>query len=274
MTLIITEVSEDFGCVVVGDSAVTVGKNVVFGAEKIHYSSASNIGFAIWGNACFSGRRVDEILSEFAESLGESETPRSAGKRLAGLLNQLATADGRDWIAVRGGVHICGYEKSVPVLFHVHTGGEPPEPQGPFMLHEDFPDATAGFHLRNGYYKQFSGLYEGMEHYVNHLAQLGYEWPTKFVEDRVSYYSIMVNTIAQTLEASRRLQSVGGLVSALAFNRNGLQVDKRVPRGTEGFCIAQSASSASFAEAPSNPSIERATTSGLRPLAAAAHVKR
>jgi hypothetical protein len=58
MTMIISEASERFGCVVVGDSAVTIGTRVVHGAEKIHYSYDANIGFAIWGNACLNGQRL------------------------------------------------------------------------------------------------------------------------------------------------------------------------------------------------------------------------
>lgn len=273
MTLVITEVSEKFGCVLVGDSAVTVGDTVLFGAEKIQYSSQANIGFALWGNACLSGRRTDELVSCFAARLTERDTPRSVGRDLAVFLNREANKDGRDWTALRGGVHVCGYEGSVPVLFHVHTGPDLPAPQGPFALYEDFPDASLGCHLRNGYYKTFAGLYDAMEQYVEYLASLQYEWPHKFVEDRVSYYSIMVETIAQIIRASRRRHSVGGLVSGLAFNRNGIQVDKRVARGCEEFCT-QGTSSASFEEAPSNPALQPTVTSGLRPPVPAAERER
>ena len=252
MTLVVTEVSEAFGCVVVGDSAVTAGTKVFYGAEKIHYSSVANVGFAVWGNACLSGGRVDEILSLFVSNLGSSDTPRSAGSALAALLAHEGKADGRDWRALRGGVHVCGYEGALPVLFHVHTGADLPAPQGPYKLYEDYPDASAGCHLRNGYYKMFAGLFDGMQHYAEQLRRLGFEWPHKFVEDRVSYYSIMVDTVARTLEAARRVPSVGGRVSAFAFNRNGIQVDKRISRGTEDFCLNGTSPSASFSEAPSN----------------------
>lgn len=247
MTLVVTEVSERWGCVVIGDSAVTVGKDVLYGAEKIHFSSAANIGFALWGNACLNGVRVDELVSSFVNEMNTSETPRSAGRKLANLLNSYAKKDGRDWEKLRGGAHICGYEGAIPVLFHVHTGAEPPSLQRPFELYEDFPDATDGCHLRNGYYKIFSGLFNSMQLFAVHLAQLGYKWPMESVEDRVSYYSIMVNTVAQTLEAAGRVPSVGGRVSCFAFNRNGMQVDKRIARGTINFCQA-SASNAEFAE--------------------------
>src|SRR6266581_666676 len=162
MTLVVSEVSERFGCVVVGDSAVTIGTKVLHGAEKVHYSTDANIGFAIWGNACLAGQRLDMIISSFVTSLGETATPRSAGRDLAEILKNAGQKDGRNWKDLRGGVQICGYEGSLPVLFHVHTGHEPPAPQGPFQLYEDYSDVRKFCHLRNGYYKMFAPLFDGM----------------------------------------------------------------------------------------------------------------
>ena len=265
MTLVVTEVSEQFGCVVVGDSAVTMGPKVVYGAEKVHYSTEPRIGFAIWGNACLGGQRVDELVSSFASALGRNATPRSAGRDLAAVLSSEGTKDGRDWKALRGGIHVCGYENSIPVLFHVHTGHSPPAPQGPFQLYEDYPDARTACHLRNGYYQMFAALFEGMQQYAAGLNQLGFRWPNEAVEDRVSYYSIMVDTVARTLEAAGRVPSVGGRVSAFAFNRDGIQVDKRLPRGNSDFC-RKDGPMAFFREPPSNPTVERdARKSGARP---------
>lgn len=102
MTLVVTVVSEQFGCIVVGDSAVSVGTKVVHGAEKVHFSAEATIGFAIWDNACLGGKRVDALVSSFASSLGRSATPRSAGRDLAGLLSSEGAKDGRDWKALRG----------------------------------------------------------------------------------------------------------------------------------------------------------------------------
>jgi hypothetical protein len=244
VTLVVTEVSEAFGCVAVGDTAVTIGNKVVLGAEKVHYSTAANIGFAAWGNACLAGQRVDRIISSFVTQLTPNETPRSAGRDLASLLAGKGINDGRAWEALRGGIHVCGYDGLVPVLFHVHTGHDPPAPQGPFQLYEDFTDASQGVHLRNGYYQMFSFLFDGMQSYSAGLQRLGFRWPTESVEDRVSYYSIMVSTVAETLKAAGRLTSVGVEVSAFAFNRNGIQVDKRLPPEDVDFC--QGGAMASF----------------------------
>lgn len=229
MTLVVTEVSEKFGCVVVGDTAVTIGNNVVFGARKVHYAADAKIGFAIWGNACLAGQRIDELISDFANSLTHTESPRSVGHRLAATLTSEGHKDGRPWEKLRGGVHVCGYQDGKPVLFHVHTGSELPERQGPFQLYEDFPDASSGYHLRNGYYQMFQLVFDSMQQYAAKLRQLGFSWPEGTVEDRVSYYTIMVETVARTLKAAGRVQKVGELVSAFAFNRDGIQVCKKLP---------------------------------------------
>ena len=256
MTLVVTEVSGQFGCVVVGDSAVTIGTKVVHGAEKVHFSAEATIRFAIWGNACLGGRRVDDLVASFVASLGRTATPRSAGRELAAVLASEGAKDGRDWKALRGGIHVSGYEGTVPVLFHVHTGHEPPAPQGPFQLYEDFPNASGMCHLRNGYYRMFAVLFDGMQQYAAGLHSLGFEWPHEALEDRVSYYSIMVDTIARTLDAAGRVPSVDQRVSSFAFNRNGIQVDKRRRREEIDFCRKDS-SMAVFGEPPSNPTIER-----------------
>ena len=235
-----------------GDSAVTInGTNVVLGAEKVHYSDDASIGFALWGNACISGRRADELVSSFVKGLTGNASPRSAGRELAAFLTSECRKDGRPWNELRGGAHVCGYQDDVPVLFHVHTGHAPPAPQGPFEVHEDFPDATNGVHLRNGYYQMFAALFSGMEQYAIGLKHLGFHWPHECVEDRVSYYTIMVETVARTLEAAARVPSVGRAVSSLAFNRNGIQVDKRLPRGGE-FCQG-TGTLTSFCQACVNP---------------------
>lgn len=92
----------------------------------------------------------------------------------------------------------------------------------------------------------FGAFFQSMEQYVSHLKGLGFTWPHQAVEDRVEYLSIIVETVARTLEASGRLPAVGRSVSALAFNRNGVQVDKRLPRGNEDFC--RQAGTMSFAD--------------------------
>jgi hypothetical protein len=258
MTLVITEASERYGCVVVGDTAVTikrknsVAEDVERGVRKVHYADKANIGFAIWGNACLAGRRLDELVSEFVDSLTNAETPRSAGKSLAETLRGLGHKDGRPWQKLRGGVHVCGYQDGKPVIFHVHTGPEWPAPQTPFQLYEDFPDASGGGHLRNGHYEMFSVLFEAMQRYAAGLRGLGFKWPESSVDDRVSYYTIMVETVGRTLEAAGRVPKVSDLVCAFAFNRNGIQVWKMPQLGPMRDFCKEAGNMAYFSE-PNNP---------------------
>lgn len=124
------------------------------------------------------------------------------------------------------------------MLFHVHTGPET-QPQGPYQLYEDVPDVGSNVvHLRNGYYPIFAILFDSMQAYAAGLRQLNFTWPEQSVEDRISYYTIMVETVAKTLEAAGRVQSVGEPVSAFAFNRVGIQVDHRLPpsQQADDFC--------------------------------------
>jgi hypothetical protein len=256
MTLVVTEVSEKFGCVVVGDTAVTVMKGgaaeVFPWARKVHYAAKPKIGFAIWGNACLGNHRLDEFVSDFAGSLSRTESPRSAGQNLAAALVDEGKNDGRPWKELRGGVHVCGYQNGTPVLFHVHTGHRE-NPQGPYQLHEDCTDASRGYHLRNGYYEMFGILFDQMQKYVVGLRQqLGFTWPDRSVEDRVSYHSMLVETVAKTLVAAGQVPAVGNLVSAFAFNRDGLVVNKRLRRSRQSgnFCAGGGSLLASFGEQP------------------------
>lgn len=233
MTLVVSEVSTRFGCVLVGDSAVTVKRPgqdsaVRVGAAKIHYSAAANIGFAIWGNATFADRNYDAILDEFVGSLAANATPSSAGEALADLLAQAGTNDGRPWAALRSGAHVAGYENGYPALYHVHTGRELPAPQYPHQLHKDFQLVLDAVQLRNGFYPMFAALFPGMRDYAVSLSQLGFRWPFESIEDRVSFYEIAVRAVSDTLMAAGRLQAVGGTISAVAFNQHGLKVDKRL----------------------------------------------
>jgi hypothetical protein len=50
----------------------------------------------------------------------------------------------------------------------------------------------------------FGVLFDGMQKYAAGLQELGFKWLKEIVEDRVSYYSIMVDTVAQTLKAAGR----------------------------------------------------------------------
>jgi hypothetical protein len=55
----------------------------------------------------------------------------------------------------------------------------------------------------------FAALFDGMQHYAAGLQELGFKWPNETVEDRVSYYTIMVDAVARTLEAAGRAPAVG-----------------------------------------------------------------
>ncbi len=233
MTLVVSEVSAAFGCVLVGDSAITVTRpdrpiEIRFGASKIHYSADSNIGFAVWGNARFGSRQCDQLVKEFSDQLTGSDTPSTAGAKLASLLAEAGNADGRSWEKLRGGVHVAGYEDGNPVLYHVHTGHHGATPSQ-HALHKDNPCIAERAVLRNGYHPFYNTLIPGLENYAMNLKALGLSWPFKSLDDRVSFNELAVDIVAQTLTAAGRVQSVGGTKAAIAFTPAGLWLDRRLP---------------------------------------------
>ena len=252
MTLVITEVSEKFGCVVVGDTAVTVnGTDVILGAEKVHYSDTAMIGFAIWGNACLAGRRVDERVAAFVVGLPNTASPRSAGQELAGgswaVRGQRMVDPGQHFVAAC----MCAVIKTVfRYSFTFTLGLSFPRLRDRFgftrIIQTQVPEFTFGMDTTQCLPPSFPAWRNTFKALGNGVSN-GH---TKNVEDRVSYYSIMVETVAQTLKAAGRLPSVGSAVSALAFNQNGIRVEKRLPRAGE-FCKGTNAA-ASFCEADSN----------------------
>jgi len=237
MTLVVSDVAAN-GFVLVGDSAVTVTRGgitrVLHGASKVHYSSDANVGFAVWGNACLAGRRVDDICAEVSASLDQVASPSVAASRLADELNASAAQDGRPWDVLRGGVHVSGYEDGVPVLFHLHTGGD--GPQHPCSLSRDFPDGRAGAHLRNGYYRVFAALFESMGSFIGSLRSLGMKWPTIQLEDRLRYYDLHVRIVSDVVVSTSGHPHVDTFTSAVAFDASGLRIGRRSVRSTRSFC--------------------------------------
>lgn len=146
MTLVVSDISYH-GIVMVGDSAVTVKKDGIYWepslAAKIHYSKASNIGFALWGNADGLGKKFDLWMCEFVNSIAENESVEGAGDKLATELNLALCSNGTVTESVRRGIHVAGYEAGAPCLFHVHCG-RPETGYYPFRVHRDYPDNYRG----------------------------------------------------------------------------------------------------------------------------------
>jgi hypothetical protein len=244
MTLVVSEISS-LGIVMTGDSAVTRGASSESGAVKVQYSPVANVGFALWGNAGVDRRRLDHWLAEFiSDRISETDCVADIGNRLADDLNKILIKSGVVWKTLRRGIHVAGYKKGIPVLFHVHTGHED-EPAHELRLYKDFPDlrlqlsdadfrqllnSHRSFHLRNGYYPLFVPLFEASQEYANALAlRFNIQFPRPSLEGRLEYYELLVRFVAGTLKASGVAPAVNDTLSSIAFNAEGLIVNRQLP---------------------------------------------
>jgi hypothetical protein len=243
MTIVISELNP-WGIAMIGDSAVTIrdamGPRVREGAAKIHYSPTANIGFAIWGGACVDGKRMDFWMADFLSSMKAAEPLPAVADRLAAELNQELVREGKAWGELRRGIHVAGYHDGLPTLYHIHTG-DPALPQHELRVFKDFPDGTkknrhaylnelrvGTYHLRNGYYKMFGPLFDAAYKYSQDLHSLGFKWPYRGLEDRVTFFSLLTRFLADTLAAADFHPGVNATVSAIGFTEAGLQIDKRL----------------------------------------------
>jgi hypothetical protein len=243
MTLVVSEISS-FGIIMTGDSAVTVRTCQESGAVKVQYSRIANVGFALWGKASVDHRRLDQWLAEFiSEEISETDSVEDIGNRLADELNKIVMKAGNPW--PRRGIHVAGFNRGIPVLYHVHSG-DPHEPAHELRLCKDYPDlymlneaSGADFgqllnshacHLRNGYHDLFAPLFDASQKYAQDLAlRFGLQFPRPSLEGRLEFYELLVRFVAGTLKASGRAPAVNDTLSSIAFNAEGLVVNRQLP---------------------------------------------
>jgi hypothetical protein len=254
MTLVATEVS-GLGIVMIGDSAVTHYehgiKKVWNGASKVQYASSANVGFAMWGGGHVDDAPADLWLSRFiGNQVFEQDGLADVCERLAATMNAALSRNGApDWNRERRGIHVAGYVDGLPHIYHLHTGAEN-EPQHELRVFKDVPFGVPltieehaerlrdglGSQLRNGAYRIFGSLFDAMFVFTNEkLPELGFEWPRRTLEDRVSLYTLLVDNISRVLLAEGRLPRVGGEVAAIGFTERGLAIDCRIPLDPVGF---------------------------------------
>jgi hypothetical protein len=246
MSLIVSDISIH-GIVMVGDSAITRRKNgnvveTSSDCSKIHYSKAANMGFAIWGRSNLPNQRLDSWLHEFVNSKVHSgDSVENVGQLLAKSLNKQIEAMKEPWNRQVRGIHLAGYRGDKPVLFHVHCGHANESPHE-LRLYHDYPDnqnwsmeefekllSLGVIHLRNGFIQHFAALFDSMLMYMERLDHvLGVKLPQPSLRGRLDFYKLLVQFVADTLTVTGQTQAVNDKLSAIAFDRNGLQIDERL----------------------------------------------
>jgi hypothetical protein len=250
MTLIISEVS-NYGIAMVGDSAITYSdiqnrERAKTGASKIQYSDAANIGFGVWGNALICGQQIDQWLHDFIhDHVSEGSRLDDIGDQLAENLRYGFRFDGRSWNQLKCGIHLAGYLKGLPRLWHVHMGHADEEPHEP-RLYRDFPEGkgweddylqalfseggVASFHLRGGYIPHYALLFDQTAEYSDRLrSEIGISFPANSLRGHLEFQKVLVKFVAGVLVAAEAHPGVDANLSAVAFDRDGIQIDERLP---------------------------------------------
>lgn len=245
MTLVVSDISRH-GTIMVGDSAITQGGNgqpsrVISGAVKVQYSSTANIGIAMWGHADVGTEMLDHRIASFLQnSVHHGDSLESIGNRLAEQLNPILKASGKPWKDLVCGFHLAGYREGIPCLWHVHCGHDN-EPAHELKLHKDYPDDKkwseyffnyllnfSFIHLRNGYHPLFGPLFDHVLEYSKMLrANFNISFPQDTLEGRFEFYKLLVKFVADVLPASGMQPRVNDVLSAIAFNEDGLIINEQ-----------------------------------------------
>lgn len=246
MTLVVSEISRH-GIIMLGDSAITIkckdGKKVARGgAAKVQYSSEANVGIAMWGYGQVGGKRLDSWIADFIRSKIDPESDlETIGQHLAQQLNKEFSLTNRPSSqALRCGFHLAGYKNDLPRLWHVHCGHKN-EPPHELRLYRDFPEDKGwtdeqfrnqltyeSYHLRNGYYPHFASLFDSIMNYSKTLKELSINFPQDSLKGHLDFYKLLVQFVAGTLIAAGEHPGVNDVLSAIAFDVNGLVFDERI----------------------------------------------
>ncbi len=245
MTLVVSEVSHH-GIIMVGDSAATIRGNdsTVEGIAKVQYSTKATVGIAMWGHGQVGGKRLDSWIAEFIESkINPQDDLEMIGQHLAQQLNEELSQTKRPWCELVCGFHLAGFKNGLPRLWHIHCGHQN-EPPHELKLYHDFPEDQGWTdehfrnllegggicHLRNGYHVYFAALFDSVMQYSKTLRQhLGTNFPQDSLKGHLHFYKLLVQFVAGTLVAAGRHPAVNNVLSAIAFEQNGLVFDERIP---------------------------------------------
>lgn len=252
MTLVASEISRH-GIVMVGDSAITccddngIPCGAIGGAAKVHYSQVANVGFSLWGNADVNGQQLDEWVEDFIRAQIRSDIGlENLGELLAEHLHQDLRRDGRPWDELKCGVHVAGYYRGLPRLWHVHRGHAGEQPHEP-RLYRDYPEGrgwsddyfrmvmlgeggTMSCHLRGGYVPHYSLLLDHAVNYANSLREsTGVAFPQDSLRGHLEFQRVLIRFVAGVLVAAEEHPGVNDTLSAVAFTEDGVQHDELLP---------------------------------------------
>jgi hypothetical protein len=244
MTLVTTTASS-FGITVVADTAVSrrirdePATIVEAPGEKIFYSERANIALAGWGSADFpKGESYAEFLASLADGFDENTSLEAAAERVAHQLDEKLRALAEElhgWGILRRGVHVSGFVRGIPHIYHVHTGDPNHGSHAP-RVYRDYPDIHIGteavylaelaggkrMQLFNGFHELFGLIGESMTPLRRRLeAEFNVKIPAPSLQGQLEFDRALVTLAGGLLRAGGLLSQVSIETTYVAFTPAG-----------------------------------------------------
>ena len=246
MTLVLTEISQ-YGIVMGADSAVTcetplpggsTGRRVLTGVQKLFPIPHLQAGVSCWGYGQIGNFETDIWLNDFiGRQQNRSQTLEEFAGALRDELNQIMprTQSGK----AEAGFHLAGFVNTEgswePDFWHVHNGPsqffDNIDPYV-FNANHDLAGAIAqgGYDrnnpyliVRNGDYLFYAAWWEDFELLLNRtLRQRGINVPRPSLLGRADYVRFQIRTISGIYGMSILLPSIGGEITVLTIDANGI----------------------------------------------------
>lgn len=262
MTLILSEATQ-YGIVMITDSAVEEsplaswqlpskkpGHTLVrLGVPKLVPILGPSFAISYWGQASVGNPTdhavtipLDELLRDFATTSSSVETLPSIAQRLANEINPRINVG-----TTRLGFHVAGFHedqgKRFPAIYHVHTGGEPPEPQGQLKVSQDIPygigkspqqwhsflSAGGGHMLRNGAFQSYAVFAEHLNEGIAAFAGMSgrsFSGPSSGKEalrHRARILTFVMRTVCSLYQLADSMPIVAEPLSWITISADGIE---------------------------------------------------
>lgn len=246
MTLVLTEISQ-YGIVMGADSAVTcptrlpngqTGKRVLIGVHKLIPIPYLQAGVSCWGYGQIDNFETDIWLNDFIlRHRDQNQTLQTFATLLQDELNTITQPNQSG--QAEAGFHLAGFVyiegRLQPDFWHIHNGHSQYftsiDPHV-FNANHDLAGAIQSgsydhnnpyFICRNGDYLFYAAWWQSFENLLNStLRQSNINIPRLSLEGRAEYIRFQIRTISQIYDMSTLLPSIGGKISTLTIDPNGI----------------------------------------------------
>jgi len=190
----------------------------------------------MWGDAMVGQQQLDSWVRNFIDNhIDEYDTPEDVANRLADRLNADLSAHGDEWKKRTRGLHLTGYLKDIPQVWHVHNNPPSDHADG-VVAYQNFPeektlDMAFRFMLEHvspvifgGQTEMFREAFRLTQEFTKGLTSHNIKLPYDTLEGHLSYNMMLVSFVGDMLRVSNNLQIVDTNLSYVAYTETGIKV--------------------------------------------------